>query len=138
MLYYCEIKAYFIQLALALILVPLALIDKGKISAMSVQLTGPIPYAKFATYSQTKTTATQPAAACSFQSAEHLATMMPTTSWHMNMPVLLARAKGFLPTLSNRRIAGAVTTTLRVPVMPVARMLADASVKPRDWKIIGA
>jgi hypothetical protein len=37
-------STHFIQLALALMLVPLALILSGKISAMRVQETGPQPY----------------------------------------------------------------------------------------------
>lgn len=51
-----------IQLDAALIDVPLARIDSGKISAISVQDPGPQLYAKLMMYSQTMLTAAQPAA----------------------------------------------------------------------------
>ena len=89
-------------------------------------------------YSQTKTTATQPATACFSQSWEHVATMTPTTSWQMNIPALDARARGLRPTLSSSMIAGTVTATLITPVIPVARRLVVALVRPKLWKIIGA
>ena len=132
------ITKLFIQFALALIDVPFDRIDRGKISAISVQLTGLIPQAKLAMYSQTKTTATQPATSCFSHSWEHVATMTPTTSWQMNIPALDARARGLRPTLSSSMIAGTVTATLITPVIPVARRLVVALVRPKLWKIIGA
>jgi hypothetical protein len=35
-------------------------------------------------------------------------------------------------------IAGTVTATLMTPVIPVARRLTVAEVRPKLWKIIGA
>jgi hypothetical protein len=35
-------------------------------------------------------------------------------------------------------MAGIVTATLMTPVIPVARRLIVAEVRPNDWKIIGA
>jgi hypothetical protein len=56
----------------------------------------------------------------------------------MNMPVLLARAKGRLPTLSMKKIAGIVTATLMIPVTPEARSAAVAFSRPREAKITEA
>ena len=70
-------STHFIQFELALIDVPFALMLNGKISAIKVHETGPQEYAKPTMYSQTMTTATQPATTCSFQLSWQVATMTP-------------------------------------------------------------
>jgi hypothetical protein len=56
----------------------------------------------------------------------------------MNMPILLARAKGRLPTLSMKKIAGMVTATLMIPVTPDARSADVALCRPREAKMTEA
>jgi hypothetical protein len=64
--------------------------------------------------------------------------MTPTIIWQIHMPALLAKAKGFRPTLSMRQIAGIVTATLIIPVTPEARSAAVAFWRPRDAKMTEA
>jgi hypothetical protein len=56
----------------------------------------------------------------------------------MNMPVLLARAKGRLPTLSMKKIAGMVTATLMMPVTPEARSADVPLCRPSEEKMTEA
>lgn len=70
----------FIQFELAPMAVPLARMDSGNISAMRIHDAGPHENANPAIYSQTMTTAAQPAATWVVQSCWHLATMMPMMS----------------------------------------------------------
>lgn len=128
----------FIQFEDALIDVPLARIESGKISAIRVHDAGPQLYAKLKMYSQIMATAPHPAAACPCQSLWHLATMIPVISWHRNIPADPQIRRGLRPTLSITRIAGIVVTTLIIPTTPVAKSEMVLLVKPRFLKTIGA
>lgn len=70
----------FIQFELAPIAVPLARMDSGKISLMRTHDAGPQENTNPAIYSQTMTTADQPAATWAVQSCWHLATITPVMS----------------------------------------------------------
>lgn len=96
----------FIQFAEAAIDVPLALVDRGKISAINVQLQGPQPYAKLTIYSQIMTTHAHPAAGFADQSLEYLEATAPVTTMVESIPADAANSSGRRPTLSMIKSAG--------------------------------
>jgi hypothetical protein len=96
----------FIQLAEAAIEVPLALVDRGNISAINVQLHGPQPYAKLTMYNHIMTTQAHPAAGFAAQSLEYLDAMPPVITIVASIPADAAKSSGRRPTLSMIKRAG--------------------------------
>jgi hypothetical protein len=132
---------------------PYGRLDRGQISATTIQAQGPHEYPKWTTKSQTMTTAAQPAPWWLGQSSEKDATMAAMIKWQDAIPIAPPTRMGFLPSLSTYMTAGTgnvsydldervgyvlVAMNMTIPTTPVANKLTEFEDRPSPAKIVGA